>query len=64
LKKKSNRVKQIVESVKKASFIETEEETKSDVKESSDGFQPELEQLTLSDVDVSKGELDDLSEIE
>jgi hypothetical protein len=48
---------------KKASFVETDEETKSDGKESSDGFQSELKQLTLSDVDVSKGELNDLSEI-
>jgi hypothetical protein len=51
---------------KKVSFIETEEQEKTDAKDSSDGFQSELEQLTLSDIDVSEGELDDLnlSEIE
>jgi hypothetical protein len=49
---------------KKVSFVETEEQEKADVKDSSDDFHSELEQLTLSDIDVSEGEFEDLSDIE
>jgi hypothetical protein len=41
-----------------------EEQEKADVKDSSDDFHSELEQLTLSDIDVSEGEFEDLSDIE